>query len=99
MKSPRRQLLLGCAGSLLAGALTPARVWAQPNEPLPGLEETLKNRLRFGWLGRSDVQEFISEISDRNGLTRPWIEKQFQGLGVQPRALLLINPPPPKPGE
>lgn len=42
MKSPRRQLLLGCAGSLLAGALTPARVWAQPNEPLPGLEETLK---------------------------------------------------------
>jgi membrane-bound lytic murein transglycosylase B len=99
MKSPRRQLLLGCAGSLLAGALAPARVWAQPNEPLPGLEETLKNRLRFGWLGRSDVQEFISEISDRNGLTRPWVEKQFQGLGVQPRALLLINPPPPKPGS
>ncbi|MEY3932120.1 MAG: hypothetical protein RLZZ259_1002, partial [Pseudomonadota bacterium] len=72
MKSPRRQLLLGCAGSLLAGALAPTRVWAQPNEPLTGLEETLKNRLRFGWLGRSDVQEFISEISDRNGLTRPW---------------------------
>lgn len=99
MKSRRRQLLLSCAGSTLVGLFAPRRVLAQPDELLPGLEARLRDGLRFGWLGRSDVQEFISEIADRNGLSRQWIEKQFQGIGVQPRALLLVNPPPPRPGS
>ncbi len=61
--------------------------------------EALKDRLRFGWLGRSDVQEFISDVASRNDIPRNWVELQFKGLGVQPRALALMNPPPPKPNE
>ena len=59
--------------------------------------DALKDRLRFGWLGRSDVQEFISDVASRNEIPRNWVELQFKGLGVQPRALALMNPPPPKP--
>ena len=61
--------------------------------------DTLAVRMRFGWLGRSDVQEFINDTSDRHGIPRAWLERQFRGLGTQPRALSLINPPPPAPGE
>jgi membrane-bound lytic murein transglycosylase B len=61
--------------------------------------EDMKDRLRFGWLGRSDVQEFISDVASRNELPRNWVELQFKGLGLQPRALALMNPPPPKPND
>lgn len=59
----------------------------------------MEDNLRFGWLGRADVQEFIASVSHRHGLPRAWIEMQLEGLGSQPRALALVNPPPPKPGE
>lgn len=56
-------------------------------------------RMRFGWLGRSDVQEFIFDVAERRGIQRDWLHQQFDGLGMQPRALALLNPPPPPPGE
>ena len=77
---------------LAAGALPQGR--AQTSS-----EDTLTQRLRFGWLGRSDVQEFLWDLSQRVALPRDWLEKQFRNLGVQPRALLLMYPPPPPPGE
>lgn len=62
-------------------------------------KNSLEDSLRFGWLGRADVQEFIASVSTQHGLPRTWIESQFEGLGVQPRALALMNPPPPKPDD
>ncbi|MEY2682700.1 MAG: lytic murein transglycosylase B [Betaproteobacteria bacterium] len=102
MRQSRRSILQ--AGGLigLAGLLPGQAVLAQqpaaksPREPYA---EMLADRLRFGWLGRSDVQEFISMMSDRHGLPRPWLESQFRNLGAQPRALALIAPPPPSPGD
>jgi membrane-bound lytic murein transglycosylase B len=64
-----------------------------------GISEDLADRLRFGWLGRSDVQEFISDLANRQNISRQWIEDQFRPLGVQPRALALMNPPPPRADE
>lgn len=68
---------------------------ARASSVLDGMTE----RMRFGWLGRSDVQEFIFDLAQRHNMDRQWLQQQFDGLGVQPRALTLLNPPPPAPGE
>lgn len=95
----RRMLELG-AGLLLAAGAPAAGLMAQPrNKTARELEESLAIGLRYGWLGRSDVQTFISDLADKHNLPRPWLWQQFEGLGAQPRALLLMNPPPPPPGE
>jgi membrane-bound lytic murein transglycosylase B len=97
MQPFRRRLIFTAP---LLGLGTPA-VFAQrnPRSSPDTAAESLQERMRFGWLGRSDVQEFISEISDRHSIPRTWLERQFRGLGTQPRALSLVNPPPPSPGE
>ncbi|MBU3720084.1 MAG: lytic murein transglycosylase [Burkholderiaceae bacterium] len=101
MRLTRRHILE--YGSLMGlSAMMPAGLaWAQPaaKAPKEPYADMLADRLRFGWLGRSDVQEFISSVSDRHGLPRPWLESQFRHLGAQPRALALIAPPPPGPGD
>lgn len=95
----RRVLELG-ASLLLAGGLPASALLAQPrNKTAREIEESLAIGLRYGWLGRSDVQTFISDISEKHNLPRTWLWEHFDGLGAQPRALLLMNPPPPPPGE
>lgn len=95
----RRVLELG-AGLLLAAGVPAAGLMAQPrNKTAREVEESLALGLRYGWLGRSDVQTFISDLADKHNLPRTWLWQQFEGLGAQPRALLLMNPPPPPPGE
>ncbi len=100
MKTQRRKLIASLGG-MAATSLLPGRfAHAQPTRTgQDALGATIDDSLRFGWLGRADVQEFIGAVSQRNGLPRAWIEAQFHGLGSQPRALALVNPPPPKPGE
>ena len=88
MNTSRRQIIASLAGMASAAVL-----------PTNAMENFVDDSLRFGWLGRADVQEFIALVSAQHNLPRAWIEAQFQGLGVQPRALALMNPPPPKPGE
>ncbi|MEY3981966.1 MAG: lytic murein transglycosylase [Pseudomonadota bacterium] len=83
--------LLGCAQAQPA-ARAPAP------HPMP-VDDPLADRMRFGWLGRSDMQAFISDIAERHNLPRGWLEQQFRHAGAQPRAITLMNPPPPKPGE
>ena len=99
----RRTLLSAlCAATAAAqGLLWSPPVWAkriQASKAL-GISDDLADRLRFGWLGRSDVQEFISDLAQRQDISRQWIEDQFRLLGVQPRALALMNPPPPRADE
>ena len=95
----RRTLALG-AGLLLSAGFPAAHLLAQPrNRTAREIEESLAIGLRHGWLGRSDVQTFISDTADKHNLPRTWLWSQFEGLGAQPRALLLMNPPPPPPGE
>jgi membrane-bound lytic murein transglycosylase B len=100
MKTQRRKIIASL-GSMAATSLLPYPLAhaqsARTGQDVVG--SAVDDNLRFGWLGRADVQEFIGTVSQRNGLPRAWIEAQFDGLGAQPRALALINPPPPKPGE
>lgn len=101
MQPTRRKILETCS-LVAAAALTPAgAVWAQRRPKPPGepYADMLADRLRFGWLGRSDVQEFISMQSDRHGMPRAWLEGHFKRLGAQPRALALVVPPPPGPDD
>jgi membrane-bound lytic murein transglycosylase B len=100
MRTRRTLIALLCAGlsaPLLAG---PRRAWAQSaakrRQDLPA---DLADRLRFGWLGRSDVQEFLADIAFRHSMPRIWLDNHFEFLGAQPRAITLLNPPPPPPGE
>lgn len=98
----RRSLLSFLCASAAAGAVLarPLNGFSQDARKTgDGLPEDLAFALRFGWLGRSDVQEFISDVAWRHELPRRWIEEQFKPLGVQPRALALVNPPPPSAEE
>ncbi len=100
MKIERRKIIATLAGTA-ASSLFPYSS-AHPQAARMGqdtLPLAIQDTLRFGWLGRADVQEFIASVSARHGLPLPWLEAQFQGLGVQPRALALVNPPAPKPDE
>jgi membrane-bound lytic murein transglycosylase B len=100
MKTQRRKIIASLGGMAATSLLPclPARAQAARTGQ-DGPAAAMQDSLRFGWLGRPDVQDFITSVSQRNGLPRAWIETQFQGLGSQPRALALVNPPPPKPGE
>jgi membrane-bound lytic murein transglycosylase B len=98
MSNRRRLLRLICAASLPGAVLAwPQAARGQSKKAVSELTDQLRDRLRFGWLGRTDVQEFISDLAHQHGLPRPWLEAQFMPLGIQPRALLLINPPAPDP--
>lgn len=100
MKTQRRKIIASLSGITIAG-LAPSRL-AQAQAAQSARDSgavAMEDNLRFGWLGRSDVQEFIGNISQRHSLPRAWVEAQFKGIGSQPRALALVNPPPPKPGE
>lgn len=89
----RRDALATIAACSAAASLWPARTaFAQA---AAGKTE----RQSYGWLSRNDVQAFIAELSRKHKLPRPWLENQFKPLGIQPRALLLLNPPPPGPDE
>jgi membrane-bound lytic murein transglycosylase B len=100
MQPERRKLIALGAGALLTAGLPAGQSIAQPrNATLQAIEDRLAIQLRHGWLGRSDVQEFIADVAYRQDLPRAWLSKQFEGLGVQPRALVLMNPPPPSPGQ
>ena len=100
MKTQRRKIIASLGGITVSGLL-PCR-FAQAQAAQSAKDSgaiAIEDNLRFGWLGRSDVQEFIGTFSQRHGVPRTWVEAQFKGLGSQPRALALINPPLPKPGE
>ncbi len=100
VKIRRRNTLALLAGLAACGLLPTRTVQAQPARMGQDFfSEQLQNNLQFGWLGRADVQEFITRASQQHGLPRAWLEAQFEGLGAQPRALALANPPPPKPDE
>lgn len=101
MQQTRRKILEQ-SGLIALAALTPwGTAQAQRKSPTPTepYAELLADRLRFGWLGRSDVQEFISTLSDRHSMPRHWLEGHFKRLGAQPKALALIAPPPPGPDD
>lgn len=103
MKNRRSLLSFFCASAALgAGLARPLSGFSQDaprRAPTEAMPEELVFALRFGWLGRSDVQEFISDVAWRHDMPRRWIEDQFRPLGVQPRALALVNPPPPSADE
>lgn len=100
MHPQRRQIIQRGAGIALAAGLPVSAAWGQSaTSSGPNTEDGMAIRLRHGWLGRSDVQEFISDVADRHRLPRTWVASQFEGLGSQPRALALMNPPPPPPGQ
>jgi membrane-bound lytic murein transglycosylase B len=97
----QRRTLLASLGGMAVASVVPHGV-ALAQTARAGQQTRsggLEDALRFGWLGRADVQEFIAAASQQHRLPRSWIESQFEGLGAQPRALALVNPPPPKPGE
>lgn len=85
-------LALGAGG---LGALLPHKTLAQ-TAPNPG---RTTDRPPYNWLERKDVRQFLAEVSRKHQLPMEWLEKQFRPLGIQPRVLLLINPPPPGPDE
>lgn len=95
----RHVIALGAGSILLATGLRTPKALASAVDRGPNTEDGLAVRMRHGWLGRVDVQEFIYDVADRNNLPRTWIASQFEGLGAQPRALQLMNPPPPAPGQ
>jgi membrane-bound lytic murein transglycosylase B len=85
--------------ALMLGAGWPVNAQQSGTSLGTNTEDGLAIRMRHGWLGRVDVQEFIYDVADRHGLPRTWVASQFEGLGTQPRALTLMNPPPPAPGQ
>jgi membrane-bound lytic murein transglycosylase B len=97
----QRRTILASLGSMGVTSLLPYRSalaqTARMGQETP--TNPIEESLRFGWLGRADVQEFIASVSQYHRLPRAWVEEQFKGLGAQPRALALVNPPPPKPDE
>ncbi len=98
----RRQLVLAGTSGLVLGLVPLTSGWAQRAAPASATDpyaEIIAEGMRFGWLGRSDVQTFITDVAERYAIPRSWIEAQFRDAGAQPRAVSLMNPPPPKPGE
>ena len=102
-RARRRLLRAGALATLMGhGLWRTAHAQSAKTPPAPNpdpFDETQADRMRFGWLGRSDLQAFLSEVADRHNLPRPWLEQQFRHAGAQPRAITLMNPPPPKPGD
>ena len=96
MKHQRRQVTGWLSAGVLA-AMVPIRVAQAQTTGATTAEfaQLLADRLRFGWLGRGDVQLFISEMTERHGWPRDWLESHFAQIKSQPRALSLMNPPPP----
>lgn len=101
MQQTRRKILEHGGLLAVAAALPVGAAWSQrgPKASSEPYADMLADRLRFGWLGRSDVQEFISMQTDRHGMPRAWLEGHFKRIGSQPRALALIAPPPPSPDD
>ncbi len=100
MKRQRRQFTGWFSGALLTLLAPALSTRAQAGGATTAeFTQRLAERLRFGWLGRSDVQSFISEMTDRHGWPREWLETHFAQIKSQPRALSLMNPPPPSPDE
>ena len=101
MTNRRALLSMLCAAAASPLSLWPsaARAQAARAKSLDNLPPELAGRLRFGWLGRTDVQEFIADVAHRHQMPVAWLEAQFRPLGAQPRALALVNPKPPDPSE
>lgn len=90
-----RRLVKALIISVPAALLSACAGESAVNSGVPAVEEGLKVGAidRSGYLAREDVQQFISDVSTRNGLPRLEVERLLSGVEKQQKVIDLISKP------